>query len=83
MEDARQDIIKLTTISGIIIGVVANKNNLICGPIRIIDWKGQVKKDVIKRRVEKRLERRGEKLSTKASHEFDAVGIGLYVLGEF
>ncbi len=83
MEDAKQDIIKLTTISGIIIGVVANKNKLICGPVRIIDWKGQAKKDLILRRVNKRLARRGYSLKTKASHEFDAVGIGLFVVGDF
>lgn len=49
--------------------------------VRVIDWKGQLPKDVVERRICKIL-KRGITKNLK-SHMWDAVGIGLYKHGRF
>ena len=79
---AKQDITKLTMVSGMLCGLFGAVYNIKPEPVEILHWKGQLPKEVVKQRVLRRLEARGFELTTKASHEYDAIGIGLHVLGE-
>ena len=45
------------------------------------EWKGQLPKDVVKRRIEQRLGRATCRRLNIRSHAYDAVGIGLWALG--
>lgn len=50
-------------------------------PIQVGDWKGQVSKEVVERRIRRRL---GDAVcSGFRKHVWDAVGVGLYVKGWF
>jgi len=52
-------------------------------PVRVRDWKGQLPKVVVTRRIRKIL---GDEICTKLhieSHAWDAVGLGLWALGKF
>jgi len=68
-------LVKLCQFAGQIIGLF-NQYHL---PIHLVDvqkWKGTLNKDIIKHRILKRLP------NCKASnHSWDAVGIGLYIMG--
>jgi hypothetical protein len=99
MQNAKQDIVKLTMFAGMIHGLsteyVKVPTNLmmnglydaIC-PVRILDWKGQVEKKLMNERTIKACKRNPERIamtkpleSIKTTHEIDAIGIGLYMLG--
>ena len=60
-------------------GIIAASSN--CEPwlIPVNDWKGNLNKTIVIKRVKKRLGR----LPECRSHAWDAVGIGLYMRGEF
>jgi Holliday junction resolvasome RuvABC endonuclease subunit len=51
--------------------------------VTVAEWKGQLPKDVVQRRIERDLGKRTcEKLNIK-SHAWDAVGIGLWAVGRW
>jgi Holliday junction resolvasome RuvABC endonuclease subunit len=76
----RGDLVKLAWFVGVISGAVIARDM----PLRIVEvneWKGQLKKDVVIRRIERKFPEVSEhKIKT---HAWDAVGIGLYCLGKF
>lgn len=77
------DLVKLTLCAGFIAGYIyANYDDLPLEFIPVNIWKGQLSKDVVKRRVIKKL---GDTYNTSKikSHSFDAIGLGLYVKGVF
>ena len=79
--NASGDLVKLCICAGMIAGRLSASCNL--KPIRIIDWKGQLSKELTLARVKLALSKRGATLAGTTTHEADAVGIGLYLLGEF
>lgn len=79
--NASGDLIKLTICAGMIAGRLTSQ--ALVTPVRIIDWKGQLDKKLTLARVKLALSKRGGKLTGTTTHEADAVGIGLYLLGEF
>lgn len=82
MSAARKgDLVKLSWLAGQIGGRLTQGSTIQCAPVPIGSWKGQLPKDVCHRRVMDRLGPLGWSPETKASHEMDAVGIGLFVKG--
>lgn len=79
--NASGDLVKLTICAGMIAGRMMQR--AVIKPIRIIDWKGQLDKKLTLARIKVALTKRGSKLAGTTTHEADAVGIGLYLLGEF
>jgi hypothetical protein len=73
-------LLKLMSLYGALLGVASGPGCFHVVPVRVAEWKGQTPKEIIARRVLKRLPNLS--LATKASHEMDAVGIGLYVKGQ-
>ncbi len=73
-------LLKLMSLYGAILGAASGPGCFQVVPVRVAEWKGQTPKDIIARRVMKRLP--NLQLTTKASHEMDAVGIGLYLKGQ-
>lgn len=73
-------LLKLMSLYGAILGVASGPGCFQVVPVRVAEWKGQTPKDIVARRVMKRLP--SWIPTTKASHEMDAVGIGLYVKGK-
>ena len=72
----RGDLVKLTWFVGLVCGVFYPiKVNL----ITVMEWKGQLPKEVVERRIKKA---HPEYVGYK-DHCIDAIGIGLYVKGEF
>ncbi len=65
-------LVKLTLLVGMIM------NELDAKGVEVRDWKGQLPKEVVEKRVRELL----PKCKAK-SHAIDAVGIGLYILGRF
>lgn len=74
----RGDLVKLTLMAGAIIGHFSSLG--VPGTlIEVAKWKGQLPKDVVRRRIERRI----GKIEGSGTHAADAIGIGLYVNGEF
>lgn len=81
--NASGDLVKLCIVAGVIAGRLHRAH---VKPIRIVDWKGQLSKEKTKERVAQILlgvMPGGYRLSSTTTHEVDAVGIGLYIIGEF
>lgn len=77
----RQDFSKLCTTAGAIAGAAS----AICPtyPIDVIDWKGQLPKAVMMKRIEKVLrDDDWEDVHLTDSHSADAMGIGMFLLGK-
>lgn len=74
----RGDIVKLSFLVGMICGYInCEKFEL----LPVAKWKGQLPKSVCIRRIEKILPLKGEgKVST---HAYDAIGMGLFLIGRF
>ena len=75
------DLVKLTSLYGIIAGHCCDSGSRLFVPVPISEWKGNMPKDVCHPRIFKKLP--GWKPGTSTTHEVDAVGIGLYVKGFF
>lgn len=77
------DLVKLCLLTGMLVQAARQKET----EIRLVlptQWKGQLPKDVTKRRVIEALGYENQTMSAKHSdHAFDAVGIGLWVQGRF
>lgn len=69
----RGDIVKLAFVTGIICGISWKRFNLV--PVN--KWKGQLPKEVVKKRINKIFPNYVLK-----DHEYDAVGLGLYLRGD-
>lgn len=65
-------LVKLSNLVGAIMFALEAK------PIKVAQWKGQLPKEVVIKRIKKILPNCKAK-----SHDWDAIGIGLYVLGRF
>jgi hypothetical protein len=87
MQNAKQDIVKLTMFAGMLHGLFLGE---VCDldtvePIRILDWKGQVPKDLMNERTKIAIAKNPAhsilKTVPKTTHELDAIGIGFYALG--
>lgn len=78
--NARQDIVKLTLLAGALHGISLP---LPVTPVPIINWKGQVSKEMMNDRVIRRMTKLGWTDATKkrTTHELDAIGIGMYIQG--
>lgn len=70
----RGDLVKLS----IFVGYVEGFLGIPMERIRVIDWKGQLPKDVVIKRINKILPK-----IRATSHDADAIGIGLYLKGVF
>lgn len=72
-------LVKLSILVGMIIGVLGRQKTTL---VDISSWKGNVPKDIMIPRIIKMLRPDEAKLldGKKASHVYDAVGIGLYAL---
>jgi len=70
---AKQDVIKLTVVAGMIAAMCSCDFRF----VRVIDWKGQLPKHLVKKRVVRALN--GHILSSRTSHEIDAIGIGMFI----
>jgi hypothetical protein len=81
--DLRGDIVKLTTLCGFINNFFYSALGCAVVPVRIVDWKGQLPKEVTKMRVERYLKKYAAHSVTgkKTSHEYDAIGIGMHKIG--
>lgn len=76
----RGDLLKLTYLVGLIAGRCAPTPTVLI-PVGI--WKGQLPKEVIKRRAERALQgNKPRSVRGKTEHEWDAIGIGLFTLGK-
>ena len=76
----RGDSVKLTWMVGMICGIVYPLKPVL---VPVNNWKGQMPKDVVIRRIQKRLGvERCEELGIK-SHMWDSVGVGLFASGKF
>lgn len=71
-------LIKLTSLAGALYGFL-NEFPVELVPVRA--WRGQVPEAVIKKRIRRRLGDEADRIKTV--HEWDAVGIGLYWMGDF
>ena len=74
------DLIKLTVTVGVIIGILS-QDGIEVKAVTPNEWKGQLSKELAKRRILKRLGE--EACSSIKSHAWDATGIGLYAKGNF
>ncbi len=72
-------LLKLMSLYGAILGASAGPSMFSIVPVPVAVWKGQTPKEIIARRVMKRLPNWTP--TTKATHEIDAVGIGLFLKG--
>jgi Holliday junction resolvasome RuvABC endonuclease subunit len=80
------DLVKLAVTAGVIIGACCGGRTGQLEPkwISIVQWKGQVDKEVVRLRVMKRLSGFPNwKPRTNTSHEIDAIGMGLFIKGYF
>jgi len=81
---AKGDVVKLSISCGMCINQISARDYV---PIRVIDWKGQMEDKMTGDRVKKKLKinypNHKLQLTTKATHELDSIGIGMYVKGEF
>ena len=73
------DLVKLTTVFGAVMGKLCNNQSSIFCPVPIMEWKGNMPKDILEPRIRAKLPKWRPK--TDKSHEMDAVGIGLFVKG--
>lgn len=76
--NASQDITKLTMLAGMIFGYHFGKLKGVY-PVEVMDWKGQVKKEIMHPRIKARLP--GYRGWKSGGHDVDAVGLGLWVTG--
>lgn len=76
------DLVKLTTLFGIIAGRLCDNRVRIFTPVPVQEWKGNMPKDICNQRILGRFNGTWKPV-TKTTHEVDAVGIGLYVKGLF
>ncbi len=78
MVSLKGDLGKLFTCVGYILGYLKCDFKL----ISVVKWKGQLPKKIVNARIQKLLNKEElGKLSKNKSHDWDAVGIGLYVQG--
>ena len=85
------DLIDLAFAAGMMIGQADPHDSIDTTKVRPSVWKGQAKKDVIRRRIEKRLQASEMQVmaavdrvtGAKAHNVWDAVGIGMWRLGRF
>ncbi len=75
------DLVKLTATFGMIAGCAFNNHIRPIVPVPIPMWKGNMKDDLVTRRIVKHLPDYNP--SSKTSHETDAIGIGLFIKGFF
>lgn len=74
MVAAAGDLVKLA----FFVGYTTNALGCPVELVEVIKWKGQLPKEIVKQRIKKLIP------NCKAtSHDFDAIGIGLYTLGRF
>jgi len=73
----RGDIFKLSFLIGCIRGAFPYAA---FEPVRVVDWKGQLPKEICIKRIKRLIP--PEKWP-KSTHEYDAIGIGLYLKGKF
>ena len=81
MVAARGDLVKLS----IFVGMLCYRARLLVGPenvffVPVNQWKGQLSKELVELRIKKFYASRNFHAKF-TSHEWDAVGIGLHVLG--
>lgn len=77
---ARGDLVKLSLVVGAV-AALAVERRAVFTTVPVRDWKGNLPKDVVERRIRRRIgDGVCEQLGIK-SHAWDAVGIGLYVKG--
>ena len=81
---ARGDVVKLAIACGMMLTTIRSNKRI---PVRVIDWKGNMKDKLTGERIKKHLKKDYPdhvlQLTTQATHELDAIGIGMYVKGEF
>ncbi len=78
---ARGDVIKLSILCGALTAFFsASIKDCMIVPVRIIDWKGQMDKEMTAKRVIREMGW-NEKHGDRQTHEYDAIGIGLYKQG--
>lgn len=70
----RGDLVKLS----IFVGYVEGYLGIEMERVRVLDWKGQLPKDVVIKRIKRLMPKTRAK-----SHDWDAIGIGLYLKGVF
>ena len=74
----RGDLVKLILVTGILVGQVSSFKLY---PVR--EWKGQLPKSVVNRRIEEIVGHKDRAGINFKSHAWDAVGVGLYAQGLF
>lgn len=84
----RGDLQKLTFLTGVLARAVTRHTNhdiqqATFEPVPVSQWKGQLPKDVVQRRIEKELGLPNTRNLDIKTHAWDAVGIGLWRLGVF
>lgn len=92
VSSAKQDIVKLTTVSGMLVTAVTNNSHGVqVIPVPIPLWKGQLDTmSQILPRIERHIRRNKKRwprtyhrgLDGRSDHEVDAIGIGLFGSGE-
>lgn len=83
ISSAKNDPIKLSIACGMQLQVLSEYVMEMPIPVPVINWKGQLSKEESDRRTKRDLKAffPQHKLSSKANHELDAIGIGLHILG--
>lgn len=74
----RGDLVKLCTVYGMLYRTCDRNGGHEVVSVSIMRWKGQLPKHLVERRVRSRLRLETRKYT---SHEIDAIGIGLHVMG--
>lgn len=77
MVAAKGDLVKLAALVGYISGCLAI-NNIKVWDVTVIEWKGQMTKEAVINRIKRLIPYVKAK-----SHDYDAIGIGLYIKGVF
>lgn len=79
---AKGDVVKLAYLVGVYAGI-CHARGVVFSPVPVIEWKGQLSKEIVARRIVKKIGRTAQDGQEFHADIWDAVGIGLYVKGLF
>jgi Holliday junction resolvasome RuvABC endonuclease subunit len=78
----RGDVHKIAYQCGVISAVIYGMAHVQANLLPVRDWKGQMPKSVVTRRIKKRLGSTACAKFGNTTHEWDAIGMGLHLKGE-
>jgi len=82
----RQDVVKLAMAAGAVVHMLRSIYGVQCIEVPVANWKGQLHKSNSLRRIKREMKKHYPKYNMPfeaKDHEYDAIGIGLFVQGRF